>query len=94
MHNARTLRAPGQAVALGRTSCGLLTLRKLMAHRLAVAGTATGPFLPADVPSAAKPGLFMGPWSNRLWGATAVSAVRQISTFTHGHTADTAVAPR
>jgi len=33
----------------------LLTLRKLLTHRLAVAGTATSVFSPADVPSAAKP---------------------------------------
>jgi hypothetical protein len=32
----------------------LLTLRKPMAHRLAVAGTATRAFLPAAVPAAAK----------------------------------------
>jgi len=31
-----------------------LTLRKLLTHRLAVAGTATSVFSPADVPSAAK----------------------------------------
>jgi len=34
--------------------CGLLALRKLMLRRLAVAGTATRAFLPADVPSAAN----------------------------------------
>jgi hypothetical protein len=31
-----------------------MTLRKLVLHRLAVAGTATAAFLSADVPSAAK----------------------------------------
>jgi hypothetical protein len=34
---------------------GSLTLKKLTAQSLAVAGTATRAFLPADVPSAAKP---------------------------------------
>ena len=45
---------------LDRAAFQAMTLRKLMYHRLAVAGTATRAFLPADVPSAAKPGFFMG----------------------------------
>jgi len=39
---------------LGRAAFQAMTLRKPMYHRLAVAGTATRAFLPADVPSAAK----------------------------------------
>jgi hypothetical protein len=39
---------------IGCLKARLLTLGKLTAHRLAVAGTAMGAFPPADVPSAAK----------------------------------------
>ncbi len=44
----------GQTPDLHELDPELLTLRKPMSHCLAVAGTATGVFLLADVPSAAK----------------------------------------
>jgi hypothetical protein len=43
--------------------------------------------------ASAGPRLFTGPWSNPLCGAAGVSAVRQIATFAHYHTADTAWHP-